>query len=138
LCGDAAFFRKVSGALKLTGTSVIALFSPLPLAPHQTSDRLSRTLLGKKPELWLCSAAVDVIRVTNPKVESVGPDRQTTTQLLVAHSEVISNFTAFKCCDQRIGNAPPSYNLPIRKLTDFETQIIRLSHAVRPPVKANA
>jgi hypothetical protein len=64
-------------------------------------------------------------------------NRQASSQLIVTHFDVISNFTAFECCDHGICNAPPSHGLPIHQFTDFDAQIVRLSHAVRPLVMSN-
>jgi len=51
--------------------------------------------------------------------------RRAANQLLMAHSEVILNFTAFRCRDHGIGNAPPSYGLPIHQLTNFGAYSVR-------------
>jgi hypothetical protein len=59
-----------------------------------------------------------------------GLNRQASPQLIVTRFDVISNFTAFECCYVGICDAPPGHGLPIHQFTDFDAQIVRLSHAV--------
>jgi hypothetical protein len=57
-----------------------------------------------------------------------GLNRQTSPQLFGTRFDVISNFTAFECCNVGICNTPPGHGLPIHQFTDFDAQIV--SHAV--------
>ena len=54
---------------------------------------------------------------------------QIVTQRFVALFDVVSNFAAFKICDQRVRNPPPGHPLPFLQLNYFAAQNIRLSHA---------
>jgi hypothetical protein len=60
----------------------------------------------------------NVLGAASPK--PFGHYRQASSQLIVTRFDVISNFTAFECCDHGICNAPPSHGLPIHQLTDFD------------------
>ncbi len=75
--------------------------------------------LGKKPELKACEANADIFHCASLKAELIRHHPQTPTQLLVALSDMVSNFAAFKCREQGIGNPPPGYSLHVLELLYF-------------------
>jgi hypothetical protein len=69
--------------------------------------------LGKKPELKVCKAVGDIFHRAGIEVNSLGHRLQTTAQLRVAFFHMVSDFTTFECCGQRVRDPPPSYRLPL-------------------------
>jgi hypothetical protein len=74
---------------------------------------ISAQSLSKKSELKACEAIADIFRCAILEPEPIGHHPQIATQLPVAFFDMVSDFAAFKCCEQGIGNPPPSYSLPI-------------------------
>jgi hypothetical protein len=92
-------------------------------------------LHSEQTKLHLCPPTPNLHGAASAK--PFGLYRQASPQLIVTRFDVISNFTAFECCDHGICNTPPSHGLPIHQLTNLDAQMIRLSHAVRPFVMSN-
>jgi len=92
--------------------------------------------LSKKSEFNFCEAVTDIFHCTSLAAKPLGHHPQIVTQMFVALFEVVSNFAAFKFCDHRIGNPPPSHPLPFLQLNYFAAQNIRLSHAGGPLLKS--
>jgi hypothetical protein len=76
-------------------------------------------VLSKKPELRSGAVAADILLGASPEAEPLGHHPQTETQFPLALPDVVSNFAAFKCREQGIGDAPPSQRLPFLQLMDF-------------------
>jgi hypothetical protein len=74
---------------------------------------ISAQSLSKKSELKACEAIADIFHCASLEAGPIGHHPQIATQLPVALFDMVPNFAAFKCCEQGIGNPPPSYSLPI-------------------------
>jgi hypothetical protein len=76
-------------------------------------------LLGKKAKLELGKAVADLFHCARLEAKPLGHHRQTATQFPIAFLDVVSDFAAFKCCQQGIGNPAPGHRLPLLQLVDL-------------------
>ena len=75
--------------------------------------------LTKKPKLDLGKAIAGIFCRAGLEAKPFGRHRQAATQFGVALLDVVSDFAAFKCRQQGIGNSPPSHGLPLLQLMDL-------------------
>jgi hypothetical protein len=70
----------------------------------------------KKSKLDVREAVADILCGADLEAEPIGHHPQTAPQLRVALFDMVSNFAAFKCREQGVGDPSPGYRLPIPQL----------------------
>jgi len=76
----------------------------VPILPNQGN---LTPVLSKKTEINSREAVADIFYCAGPEAKPLRHHRQIAAQLLVALFDVVSNFAAFKCSEQGIGNPSP-------------------------------
>ena len=80
---------------------------------------MTSPFLGKKSEIDFYQNVADIFHCASLEAEPVGHHCQVATQLSDALFDMVSNFSAFKCCEQWVGNPAPSDPLPFLQLMYF-------------------
>ena len=117
----------------ITNLSSVSASAPLLKGSFSEDDRWLRDLLyAEKPESKFCEDVSDGFNHVRFEAHSLGHHPEIGTQHLVTLLNMVSNFAALERRNRRVGNAPPSYGLPILQLIYFATQGVRLKHAIHP------
>jgi hypothetical protein len=96
---------------------------------------LDGLLYAEKPESKFCENVSCVFNCARFEADPLGHYPQIGTQHLVTLLNMVSNFAALERRNRRVGNAPPSYVLPVLQLIYFATQSVKLRHAIHPLYK---